>query len=289
MHKYDAQTPTGWPSSSQQSKTYVYKQRSITNKHPSFSLFPAQSKLPMSPTKPPQLSQVDRWRLGSKNSVKSRARPRTICFSAAPKQLLQTPLGGQRLQRSFGPWHEHRGLWKATHETPTRHGARGRACPAPHVLRSATEGPAALRAPGAPRGPPGRKPQGGWYLGGPDLADAGFLGQAADAADEAERVAELLPAGLEHGTLGRRHELGRVARPAAPRHGPRGRGAPPPGAQGGEGRPGRSGARPGAEAHPPAALPGGVTGPATERRCRCPGRGRSPRPSPAPRVPARRK
>lgn len=64
-------------------------------------------------------------------------------------------------------------------------------------------------------------------LGGPDLADAGFLGQAADAADETERIAELLPAGLKHGALGRGHELGRIARPATPRHGRRGR-APPP-------------------------------------------------------------
>lgn len=61
------------------------------------------------------------------------------------------------------------------------------------------------------------------YLGRPDLADAGFLGQGADAADEAEGVAELLPAGLEDRALGRRHELGHVVRPSGavvvPRHG----------------------------------------------------------------------
>lgn len=99
----------------------------------------------------------------------------------------------------------------------------GRGSPGPHVHRSATETPGPLRPPGEPPpatlGPRPAPTPGGWYLGGPDLADAGFLGQATDAADEAERVAELLPAGLEHGALGGGHELGRVARPTAPRHG----------------------------------------------------------------------
>lgn len=90
------------------------------------------------------------------------------------------------------------------------------------------------RAPAAAASRPAPAP-GGRYLGGPDLADAGFLGQAADAADETERVAELLPAGLKYGALGRGHELGRVARPAAPRHGRRGEGAADSGAREGGG------------------------------------------------------
>lgn len=57
------------------------------------------------------------------------------------------------------------------------------------------------------------------YLGRPNFADAGFLRQRPDAADEAERVRELLPARLEDRALRRRHELRRVAPRPRARHG----------------------------------------------------------------------
>lgn len=54
------------------------------------------------------------------------------------------------------------------------------------------------------------------YLGRSDFADAGFLRQRPDAADKAERVRELLPAGLKDWALGRWHKLRRIApRPRA--------------------------------------------------------------------------
>lgn len=216
--------------------------------------------------------------------MKSRTPPCAASFSPARKQPLQKPaLWSKTIQVPWCPWHGHRGLWKATHETPSEQRERGKGlpgCPRP-PLRHRHPGPAQTfrRPPESPSRPPpraqpGPPPQalGRRYLGGPDLADAGFLGQAADAADEAERVAELLPAGLKHGALGRGHELGRIARPTAPRHGRRGRAPPPPpplgsapraaAGQGGEVRPGggpsgaAGGAGPVAEAHPPAAAAG---------------------------------
>lgn len=215
--------------------------------------------------------------------MKSRTPPCAASFSPARKQPLQKPaLWSKTIQVPWCPWHGHRGLWKATHETPSEQREQGKGlpgCPRP-PLRHRHPGPAQTfrRPPESPSRPPpraqpGPPPQalGRRYLGGPDLADAGFLGQAADAADEAERVAELLPAGLKHGALGRGHELGRIARPTAPRHGRRGRAPPPPplgsapraaAGQGGEVRPGggpsgaAGGAGPVAEAHPPAAAAG---------------------------------
>lgn len=69
-------------------------------------------------------------------------------------------------------------------------------------------------------GPGGRaKPIRLQYLGRSDFADAGFLRQGPDAADEAERVCELLPAGLKDRALRRRHELRRVAPRPHGRHG----------------------------------------------------------------------
>ena len=57
------------------------------------------------------------------------------------------------------------------------------------------------------------------YLGRSDFADAGFLRHGPDAANEAERICELLPAGLKHRALRGRHELRRVAPRPHARHG----------------------------------------------------------------------
>lgn len=65
----------------------------------------------------------------------------------------------------------------------------------------------------------------GRYLGRSDFADAGFLCQRPDAADKAERVCELLPAGLKDRALRGGHELRRVAPRPHSRHGNT-RGAP---------------------------------------------------------------
>lgn len=59
----------------------------------------------------------------------------------------------------------------------------------------------------------------GRYLGRSDFADAGFLCQRPDAADKAERVCELLPAGLKDRALRGWHELRRVAPRPHARHG----------------------------------------------------------------------
>ena len=57
------------------------------------------------------------------------------------------------------------------------------------------------------------------YLGRSDFADAGFLRHGPDAADEAEGICELLPAGLKNRALWGRHELRRVAPRPHARHG----------------------------------------------------------------------
>lgn len=57
------------------------------------------------------------------------------------------------------------------------------------------------------------------YLGRSDFADAGFLCQRPDAANKAERVCELLPAGFEDWALRRWHKLCRVAPCPHARHG----------------------------------------------------------------------
>lgn len=57
------------------------------------------------------------------------------------------------------------------------------------------------------------------YLGRSDFADAGLLRQRPDAADEAERVCELLPAGFKDWALRRGHELRRIAPRPHARHG----------------------------------------------------------------------
>lgn len=45
------------------------------------------------------------------------------------------------------------------------------------------------------------------YLRWSDLADAAFLCDRSDLADEAERIGEILPARLKHRAFGRRQEL----------------------------------------------------------------------------------
>lgn len=94
--------------------------------------------------------------------------------------------------------------------------------------RCPTGAPGSAPLPQAPAGraqraaplaaPCGRRRALGTHRRRPHLADAGLLGDGSDLVDEGEGVRELLPAGLEHGALGRRQELGhgRARAPAAP-------------------------------------------------------------------------